>query len=83
MGNHSKMELTKFRRNIKVVRGSKAMTAKELSEAANLKQKKRVADIEEDRGVPTLDEVSSICDILEVGIDDMLFKVAVSKIEFT
>jgi transcriptional regulator with XRE-family HTH domain len=71
-----------FRENLKKARYIKDMTAKEVSFRAGLKQQKRVADIEEGRGKPTLEEVFSICVAVEQSIDSMLHKESEMKLEF-
>lgn len=68
------MNLDKFRKNLQKVRRSKALTAKELSKLCESKQLKRIADIEDGRGKPTLDEVYIICEILKVSMDCMINK---------
>lgn len=73
------MDFTKFRQNLKIVRASKGLTAKELSKKCDLRQMKRVADIEEGRGKPTLVEVVSICTELNVTIDNMLSGTVIIK----
>ncbi len=72
-------DLTLFRKNLLVVRTSMGLGASELSDLANLKAKKRVYDLEEGRGTPSLEEIITICKILKVTMDDMLFKQAVVK----
>ena len=76
------MDFELFRKNLMKVRISKGISGKELSERANLRQKKRVNDIEEGRGKPSLEEVCSLCKELNVNIDSMLYKVAEVSIEF-
>lgn len=71
-----KTEYPILRRNIAKVRVARGLSARELSEKAGLKQLKRVSDIEEGRGCPTLDEVCAICKVLELPIDEMLYKEA-------
>lgn len=68
------MNLNNFKDNLKKIRSAKGFSASELSDKCNLRQKKRVSDIEEGRGKPSLEEVVKICDILDVKIDDMLNK---------
>jgi len=67
-------DLTLFRTNIIRVRAFRGLTSRELSERAELRQLKRVSDIEEGRGKPTLEEVMAICRVLEVSIDEMLYR---------
>lgn len=69
-----KIDFELFRKNVLMVRAAKGLNGFQLSEQAKLHQRKRVHDIEEGRGKPTLEEVAAICRILEVSIDDMLFK---------
>ena len=66
------VDFAKFRINLRKARTIKELTAKELSEQAGLKQLKRVADIEEGRGSPSLDEVHSLCVVLGQPMDEML-----------
>lgn len=75
-------DFEKFRINLKLARYIKEMTAKELSVAADLKQQKRVADIEEGRGKPSLEEVRILCNILGQPIDHMLNNTAEMKLEW-
>lgn len=63
-----------FRSNLKNARKVLDISAKELSEKANLKQVKRIADIEEGRGSPSIDEIHDICQVLKVSVDDMLYR---------
>lgn len=62
-----------LRHNLKTLRISRGITAKELSEKAELKQLKRVSDIEEGRGSPSLDEIYTFSLIFAVSIDRLLF----------
>ncbi len=71
-----------FRKNVFKIRLSQGLSGRELSERANLKQKKRINDIEEERGTPSLGEVYSICKTLGYSIDDMLNKKAEIIITF-
>lgn len=71
-----------FIRNLKIVRSARIMTAAELSERSDLRQLKRISDIEDGRGAPTLEEVKSICKVLDCSIDDMLYKHALPVIKF-
>jgi transcriptional regulator with XRE-family HTH domain len=71
-----------FRRNITKIRAARAMSARELSELAKLKQQKRILDIEEGRGMPSLEEVCSICKTLGYSIDEMLYKEATVTVNF-
>lgn len=65
-------DFEKFRYNLKKARYITEMSSKDLSIAAGLKQHKRIADIEDGRGKPTLEEVIAICNILQQPIDNML-----------
>lgn len=58
--------------NLRTIRACKGLSAKRLSELCKLKQIKRISDIEEGRGKPSIEEIISICKILEVKIDDMI-----------
>jgi DNA-binding XRE family transcriptional regulator len=71
-----------FRNNLKKARYLFEMSGKDLSEKAGLRQLKRVNDIEEGRGKPTLEEVFSICEVLKQPIDDMLKKESTIKIVY-
>jgi len=66
------MDYTKFIKNLKIIRTCEGMTAKELSKKCKLRQLKRIADIEDGRGKPSLDEVIAICKELNMKIDPML-----------
>lgn len=76
------IDFTLFRSNLKKARYLNEMTSKELSEKAGLRQLKRVADIEEGRGKPTIEEVYSICEVLKQPIDSMLNREGKIVIEF-
>lgn len=76
------MDFSKFRRNLAVVRKSKEFSSKELSRLAELKQFKRINDIEEGRGMPSIDEIYSICKVLNVSMDDMIEKTIYVKYEW-
>jgi DNA-binding XRE family transcriptional regulator len=65
-------DFEKFRRNLYKARTIQEMTARDLASAAGLKQMKRILDIEEGRGKPSLDEVLAICHVLQQPIDNML-----------
>jgi len=71
-----------FRKNIVKVRAVRGWSARELSEKAKLKQQKRILDIEEGRGTPSLEEVCSICKTLGYSIDEMLYKEATITVNF-
>lgn len=71
-----------FKSNLKLARMKMNISATDLSEKADLKQKKRIADIEEGRGKPSLGEMMSICKELDVSIDDMLYKRAKLELSF-
>ncbi|MDX1630109.1 MAG: helix-turn-helix transcriptional regulator [Fulvivirga sp.] len=72
----------KFRQNLKKIRSAEGITAKELSEKAGLRQKKRIADIEDGRGKPTLDEVIAICEVLNEKLDNMLLADAYVRVDW-
>lgn len=76
------MDFELFKKNIRKIRSSQGLSAKALAEKAELKQKKRILDFEEGRGIPTLEEVCSVCKALGYNIDDMLYKEAVVNIDF-
>lgn len=63
-----------FRNNLRTLRMANGMTAKELSEKAALKQVKRVSDIEEGRGLPSLDEIYTFSKLFAVSLDQILFQ---------
>jgi transcriptional regulator with XRE-family HTH domain len=63
-----------LRKNLKTLRNLNDLTAKELSEKAGLKQMKRVSDIEEGRGSPSLNEIYSLSKVLDRDICELLFK---------
>ena len=66
------VDFEKFRHNLKNARSVKGLSAKELSKEAGLRQLKRISDIEDGRGSPSIDEVHSICVVLGQPIDEML-----------
>lgn len=59
------------------------ITSKDLSDALGMKQQKRVSDIEEGRGLPTLEEINAAAVYFKVSIDDILKRRAHLKVEFT
>lgn len=65
-------DFDKFRKNLILARKVKNISAKDLSIAAGLKQQKRILDIEEGRGKPSLEEIRAICLVLHQPIDNML-----------
>ena len=67
------MDYTNFIHNIRKIRMCEGITAKELSKRCKLKQMKRISDIEEGRGKPTLNEIISICNELGIKIDNMIY----------
>jgi transcriptional regulator with XRE-family HTH domain len=77
-----KVDYLIFRNNITKIRSSKGWTAKDLSEKAELRQLKRISDIEDGRGSPNLEEVCSICRVLGYPIDKMLYHEANVTITF-
>ena len=66
------MDYTNFINNIRKIRMCEGVTASELSKRCKLKQMKRISDIEDGRGKPSIDEVISICKELNFKIDAML-----------
>lgn len=66
------VDFKKFRQNLKNARLIAGLTGKELSERSGLKQQKRIGDIEEGRGVPSLAEINAICIILNQPMEEML-----------
>lgn len=82
-----KIDYSTFARNIRCLRTMKGLTANELSKAAGFKAAKRVSDFEyshngQRRGVPSLEEVHALSKVLEVTIDDLLFKEAIVTVTF-
>lgn len=71
-----------FRKNLKNTRSASGITGSELSNALGFARQKRIADIEEGKGRPSLEEVSKICKHFNVSIDDMLYRTAQVTIEF-
>ena len=78
----SEIDLEKFRINLRLARIVSDYSAKELSSIAGLRQQKRIADIEEGRGKPSLNEVSAICLALGQPMDYMLNNEAEIKIKW-
>lgn len=72
-----------FRENLRIIRKMTDKTSKQLSEDLNMKQMKRVADIEEGRGRPTLEEINAICNYFGYSIDDMMKRKATINIHFS
>ena len=66
------MNYTNFIYNIRVIRMSQGITAKELSEKSGCRQLKRISDIEDGRGKPNIDEIVIICKLFGVKIDQMI-----------
>lgn len=75
-------DFAKFRKNLILARKVKDISAKDLSIAAGLKQQKRILDIEEGRGKPSLEEVRAICLVLHQPIDNMLDNEARIKLDW-
>lgn len=71
-----------FRENLIQLRKMSGKTAKELSVELGMRQMKRISDIEEGRGKPTLDEITATCDYFKVPIDDMLRRRILLKFGF-
>lgn len=76
------INLDVFRKNLNIVRNARQISAKTLAEDCGMKQLKRISDIEEGRGSPTLEEVCMICTKLNVSIDHMLSMNAKINITF-
>lgn len=76
------VDFTIFRSNLKNARKVLDISAKELSERAKLKQAKRVSDIEDGRGSPSIEEIYALCEVLNVSIDDMMKKQSIVTITF-
>ena len=66
------MDYTNFINNLRIIRTCEGITAKELSKRCELRQMKRIADIEDGRGNPDINEVVSICKELNIKIDAMI-----------
>lgn len=71
-----------FRENLRIIRKVREKTSKELSIDLNMKQMKRISDIEEGRGKPSLEEIHAISNYFGYPIDDMLNKKAIVTIGF-
>jgi transcriptional regulator with XRE-family HTH domain len=63
-----------FRNNLRTLRQVHNFTAKDLSIKAEMKQQKRVSDIEEGKGSPSLDEIYTLSLIFNTSIDRLLFQ---------
>lgn len=72
----------RFFDNLRKIRIAKGFSAKALSQACELKQLKRISDFEDGRGVPSTEEILTICRYLNVNVDDMLYKEAHATITF-
>jgi transcriptional regulator with XRE-family HTH domain len=77
-----KIDYKIFRQNLVKLRAVRGMSAKDLSIEAGLRQPKRILDIEEGRGAPSLDEVCAICKVLGYKIDEMLYVDAKVTVDF-
>lgn len=77
-----KTDLSLFRKNLIKVRVAKGVSARELSVQSNLRQFKRISDIEEGRGNPSLEEICSICKTLGYSIDEMIYKEAIVNVSW-
>jgi DNA-binding XRE family transcriptional regulator len=73
---------TVFRRNLRRLRGIRAISANAMSKELSLKAVKRIIDLEEGRGTPSLEEVAAIAKYLDQTIDNILYKEAIIKVEF-
>lgn len=71
-----------FRQNLRTIRDARGKTSKELSIDLKLRQQKRISDIEEGRGKPTLEEINTICNYFGYPIDDMIKRKAIVTIGF-
>lgn len=76
------VDFTKFRNNLRKARYIQELSAKDLSIKCGLRQQKRIADIEEGRGKPSIEEIYAICEALNQPIDFMLNKESEMTIEF-
>jgi transcriptional regulator with XRE-family HTH domain len=62
-----------FRNNLKTLRAAHGISAKDLSVQAGMRQQKRISDIEEGKGSPSLDEIYSVSLIFKTSLDQLLF----------
>lgn len=69
-----KLDFTLFRENLVKARATRNISGRDLARKAGLRQIKRVHDIEAAKGSPTIDEVASLCKVLNYSMDDMIFK---------
>lgn len=76
------LDFTIFRENLRKARHIKEISSRELSEKAGLRQLKRVADIEEGRGKPTIEEVYSLCKVLGESMEMMMNKPGKMRLDF-
>lgn len=76
-----RVEFEILRNNLRTLRKLHDLTAKDLSTKAGLRQVKRVSDIEDGGGAPSLDEVYSLSIALNVNLCDLLFKELKMKVE--
>lgn len=70
-----------FKKNLRRLRASKDISARELSEVLKLKTVKRVADLE-DEGTPNLEEIIAIANYFKVSIDCLLTQEATISVTF-
>lgn len=71
-----------FAANLRIARRAKNISANDLSKQCEFKAVKRIADFEDHRGVPSMEEVMRVCKELNQKIDDMLFCMATVEITF-
>ncbi|MCW3466539.1 helix-turn-helix domain-containing protein [Chitinophaga nivalis] len=66
-----------FRRNIRLLRNEKGLSAIEASKEVGLRSIKRYADLEEGRMPPSVSEVIRISDFYKVKIDTLINQTAI------
>ena len=71
-----------IRQNIRILRELKGVSSKEMAAACTLRQQKRIADIEEGRGVPNLEEMVLISRYLGITVDNLINRKAVVSYSF-
>jgi len=68
------MDTQYFRRNLKILRNVHDISSKDLSQKIGLRQLKRISDLEDGKGSPSLDEVHLISRHFGVPLDKLLYK---------
>lgn len=72
----SGVEYHSFRRNIRMLRQEKGLSAVEASRKIGLRHQKRYLDLEEGRMPPHVDKVIKISEYFKVKIDTLIYKTA-------